>query len=224
MATTTYFCDDTADGQQLADHSPYDADGAATNSTPTATDIYVGQNLGYSLRQCFLVFDLASPTTGVAIPAGSTINSATFSVWADDMNTTDPFIIHACAYDWGTTYGGDDRRSVAQMTALYNGGAGEFAHANASTSWPYYGNGGDAWVAFTSGSHMVADIAAAIGGNLRLVLFSSEHMAASAPTAHETVAFAAADNATQTIHPKLVVTYTAPAVWSGLIVTRKLQG
>jgi len=91
MASTTYYCDNTADGMNDSTSATYltAVDGNVTNTDTTTCR--VGQNIGFACKQAYLSFDLSSACSGNAISAGATINSTVFSVLANtNSNATTP--------------------------------------------------------------------------------------------------------------------------------------
>ena len=214
VASTTYYADNTADGYAESNTTGdnYSPDSATGTSTGFEW-LRVGQQYAtgqYILAQGFWVFDLTNPTSGSAISAGATINSATLSLWCvANGSYGHTWNMELAKFDWtsgGLTTG--DWRTTAQITSLYGtAGSGLFASlADVAANFTE-----TAYTAFTSGAHLVADIGASIGGSLPLVAWSDRLRSNTHPTSAEYCYVGTADDATQGHHPKLVVDWTAAA-------------
>ena len=235
MAVSVYYASDTttyADGESSSTDAVH-ANAAAGPGDDYATsglDIWVGQTTVYRCYQSMIYFNLAgTPYSGDTIPSGATISSATLSVWGADATTSASWTVRVFRYGWVTQTTGNPNvldicfRSNSQLDTLYGSGAGQFASAAASSSWPSWQNT-EAWVAFTSGSSLVSDITASIGGRLELLFACSKQMGTiSAPSGDERIAFASARKDSGVHEPKISITWTASAGFTGLTVIRDVS-
>jgi hypothetical protein len=208
VATTTYRSTITADGRLKWDGASYTPDdGAEDADTTNHLECYWDINSGtYRTDQAFFGYDLTSPTTGDAITAGATINSATFNLYLYEHGSI-ARTVDIYAYDWGTTLTTADWRTVAQMQTLYDGGDGLVASYNIPAGW----GGAEGAHDFTEGAAAAAAISAAIGGTLRLMLVIAAYRAGTTPTSRGYAGFYSASNATESNRPLLTVDWTAAA-------------
>lgn len=222
MAKATYRSTITADNDLGFTSTSYTPDSGATPGAVnnTALNIFWDYNSpNYFVTEAFFGFDLTSPTTGDAPTEGSTITAATLNMYLVEHGSI-ARTIDVYAFDWSTAVDTDDWRTVAQLQALYDGGDGLVASYNIPSGW----GGAEGNHDFTSGSAAVSAVTAAIGGTLRLMLAVAAHRAGTTPTARGYASFGSANNATESYRPLLTVEYTAPAGFTGLTVTRVLNG
>lgn len=142
----------------------------------------------------FFNFDVSS------ISAGSTIDSATLSVYLTSDSSTTDFTIEARSHDWGNTLESGDWVPGANLSGL--------------TLLASLGTNGigatDEYKALTSEAALAMAIESAIAGDgvLRLLLCSSRTTNDNAPIGLEAVVISSADEVGTTQDPKLDVTYT----------------
>lgn len=223
MATATYRSTITAD-QSLqfsgASYTPDDGGSLAGNVADAQIPSFWDLNGGtYRVDEAFFGFDLTSPTSGDAPSSGATINTVTLNMYLYEHGST-ARTKDVYAYDWGTSVAAGDWRTVAQLQTLYDSGSGLFASYNIPSGW----GGNEGAHDFTEGDGAAGAVTAAIGGTLRLIMVDAAHRAGTTPTARGYASFDSANNATESYRPLLTVEYTAPAGFTGLTVTRVLNG
>lgn len=198
MASTTVFSA-TSDGyirssEQFSYSDARNGTGVGLDAI-TGTTFRVGQLFDeeYFVYEGFLNFD-------VSAVAGSTIDSATLSLWlVTDSSTTD-FTVEARARNWGDTLTSDDfvaGGSLSGLTLLASiGSSGIGATA--------------AYKALTSEAALLTAIASAAAGDgiLRLLLCSSRTTGNNSPGGLEYIICSSADHAGTTQDPKLDIDYT----------------
>lgn len=198
MPSTTIYSA-TSDGRILSSGEfAYSAarngeEGLAVDSA--ASSLNVGQQFvdEFFVYEAFLNFDVSSLS-------GSTIDSATLSLWlVVDASTTD-FTIEARARNWGDTLESGDwvaGGSLSGLTLL------------ASISTSGIGATG-AYKPLTSEAALLTAIATAAAGDgiLRLMLCSSRTTGNNEPTGNEFVTVSSADETGTTQDPKLDITYS----------------
>jgi hypothetical protein len=169
---------------------------------------YVGYANNYG-DELFLAFDTS------AIPEGSTVSAVSFQTTTGMVGST--HVSECYAYDWGTIGTADWRtgNTTGWLATEYNAG-NRLAYVNITS--------GDDWD-FARAWTVAATMNAAIvcGGTTRLVLASDSLRGASAVNDTRTQWRSGAD-ATEANRPKLVITYSPPVGFTGLTVTRRLQG
>ena len=223
MAEATYRSTITADGEARWTDTSYTPD-AGADTVGTSSDYHLAtfwdfSSPNYTVTESFFGFDLTSPTTGSAPPDGATIDVVTLNLYLYEHGSIERGV-DCYAYDWGGTLATDDWRTVAQLQALYDGGNGLFAYYTIPSGW----GGSEGSKNFTEGTDAADAVAAALGGTLYLMLACSEHRAGTTPTARGYGGFRSASYATESQRPLLTVEYTAPAGFTGLTVTRILNG
>jgi hypothetical protein len=227
MAQATYYAVNTSGGitnmTDSATYPPTVTGGVDTASSPVQLGQICAAGPLYNWSQWFMAFNMASPASGDAPAAGATITAAVLSLYPTDIlywgeaDVLDG--IYALYYDWtpsGITTA--DSRTSAQLAGLYTS-PGPCAHIGTTMSANTYGS-------LTSDAYMTTAVTNAIGGTLPLLCVTYDMVTATAPGLGLWTRGPVATqfDATQTHRPRLVVDYTAPVAWSGLIVTRKLQG
>jgi hypothetical protein len=217
MASATVYCNNVAlDGHIGSQGASYPG---TVNVALTSDGDYTcigGQwmeSTDYLQGEYFFSFDLSG------VSAGSDVSAATLSLRPYYNNSYGTETYEVYPYDFGTLEAPSDFRNAAALTSLNNSGAGLFASFGWTSS-----TATNAYAEFTNGSAILTAIEAACGGTLRLVLASAETRTATNPAANNRRALWSSAYHGTGYWPRLVVTYTEPVVWSGLIVTRKLQG
>ena len=221
MATATYASTITADSTLNKSDTTYTPDGGtATVGNPvnnTFGTFWDFNNPNYSTEQAFFGFDLTAPTTGDAPTGGATITGVTLTLNLNSHGSTE-HPVEVYAYDWSTAVEAADWRTVAQLATLYSNAL------VASYTIPSGWGGAEGAHDFTSsGAAANSAVTSAIGGTLRLLITSSGLRNGSTPTDRGYASWVSADSTTQADRPLLTITYTAPAVWSGLIVIRDVS-
>lgn len=198
--TVSTFYANTEDGRiESFTNGSYDSARAGTGlaASSTETSYWVGQTYSggfYSIKEAFLSFNTS------AIGDSDTINAASLSVYgATDSSTTD-FTIQARTKDWGASLTTADWVAGADLGALTL--LATFSTSGFTTS---------GYNTFTeNGSNLRSAIS--LTGITYILLNSSRHEAGNTPTGSEQVKIYFADEAGTTQDPKLVVTYTPPAI------------
>lgn len=169
------------------------------------TEFLVGSQLGYYEDQWFGAFDTS------AIPEEATVTAAVLSLYCHTSRNASQGV-YIYAYDWGAAVDSTDWRNQSACsggTRLASLAAGSF-----STS---------AYTAFTSDAAFPAAIVKA--GTTRLVAVGDRYVAGTTPTAeHRDGWHSGSQVEAPERRPRLVVTYNVPAGFTGLTVTRILQG
>jgi hypothetical protein len=222
MATATYRSTITADAHLEwtgASYTPDDGGAAGSDSIETFQTFWDLDGGTYKVHEAFIGFDLTSPTTGDAPAVGSTISAVTLNMYLADHGSI-ARTLDIYAYDWGASVGAGDWRTVAQLQTLYDSGDGLVASYNIPSGW----GGAEGNHDFTSGASAESAVSAAIGSTLRLIAVIAALRAGTTPTSRGYCSWGAANNLTESRRPLLTVEYSEPAGFSGLIVTRRLQG
>ena len=197
MTTLTAYSS-AADGYIESESTSYSSARAGTGSPVTALDTQgfctVGQRAGgggdYHCYAAFLDFD----TSG--IPDDATITAVELSLYGSfDASDTD-FDIEARLHDWGASL------TTADWVAGADLGAKTLLASKATSGWS-----ASAYNAFTENGSSFRDSINKTGVT-RVIVCSSRHRAGNTPTGDERITFYAAEEASTTKDPKLVVTYT----------------
>lgn len=212
MTTATIYAG-AADGVVQSDHTTvYSTARSGNNLNAGSGAAYgsVGQygTIPYICYEMFLSFDTSS------IPDGATISAVTLSLYGKaDASDTD-FTINARAYDWGASLTTADWIAGASLS-------GNTLLATFATS----GFSAAGYNDFTSESAFLTAINKT--GTTYIVLSSSRHEGANAPSGNEYVSTYLADEAGTTKDPKLTVVYsevTGPLVGGRLVGGGALAG
>jgi hypothetical protein len=182
--------------------------GSSLSAAAAGTE-YIGYANDYG-DELFLAFDTS------AIAVGSTITGVTFQTTTGMVAET--HVQECYAYDWGASIGTDDWRTgnTSGWLATEYSASHRLAYVNITT-----GDGWDTARPWTVGAAMNAAIVCE--GTTRLVLASDSLRGASAVNNTRLQWHSGAD-ATQANRPKLVITYSPPVGFTGLTVTRLLNG
>lgn len=169
--------------------------GGGTLGFVDASDKYdrVGQSFAtpnYFCWQSFHEFDLSS------IPGGSTIDSATLAIRPNAGTPDNNFVIRVRDFDYGTV-------ATADFIAGASLGSTGTLRAHYDTASGY----GAAYIDMTDDA-MVAAVTAAIGGTLRLVVYSADQEASTTPTANVYAYFGGYASPSSSEELRLTVDYT----------------
>jgi hypothetical protein len=188
--TVSTFYSNTADGRV----SSYDATyataraGAALNADSAGSTMPLGQFGTYNCYESFISFDTSTIGT-------DEISSATLSLYAYGDNSVTDFTCHARLKDWGASVTTADWVAGADLSSLP-------LLASVST----LGLSTSSYTDFTSESAFLTNINKT--GTTGIILSSSRHEAANAPTNNEFVVWYTADQG-GSFRPKLVVVHGA---------------
>jgi hypothetical protein len=199
----------------------YDGTYNWSSATDNGTTVGIGIRMDvsdYQSTQMFVGFD----TSTTNIPAGATINSVALSLVATEdwpMGGAGDAILEAYIYDWsGSGIAEADFRTHTALASLYTS-PGRMASLDVSTIDNALG---PTTLPLASGAAFASSLS---GTTTYLVIVEQQGRLDSAFSAQARIIVGSDDNATQAYRPKITVDYTVAEVqFSGLIVTRRLQG